>query len=117
METGKWDTNDPTIKLFHKCADQLTVNHTHDILLKNNRIVIPEKLRNQVIQIAHTGHQGIEKTKALFREKSWFTDMDLKVKESISSFLPCQTVAQPNLPESLKITDTPEKPWSELSSV
>ena len=99
MGTGKWDTNNLTIELFHKYADQLTVNHTNDILLKNNRIVIPEKLQNQVIQIAHTGHQGIEKTKALLREKSWFTDMDLKVKEFISSCLPCQTVAQQNRPK------------------
>ena len=56
LETGKWDTNDPTIKLFHKCTDQLTVNASHDILLKNNRIVIPDKFKNQVIQLAHTGH-------------------------------------------------------------
>ena len=70
LDTGKWDTNDPTMKLFHKCADQLTVNASHDILLKNNRIVIPEKLQNQVIQLAHTGHQGIESTKSLLREKS-----------------------------------------------
>ena len=115
METGKWDTNDPTIKLFHKCADQLTVNHTHDISLKNNRTVIPEKLQNQVTQISHTGHQGVEKTKALLRERSWFTDMGLKVEKFKSSWLPCQTVAQPNRPKPLKITDTQEKPWSELS--
>ena len=115
METVKWDASDLTVKLFHKCADQLTVNHTHDILLKNNKIVIPEMLQNQVIQIVHTGHQGIEKTKALLREKPSFTDMDLKVKEFISSYLPCQTVAQPNHPEPLKFTDTLEKPLSELS--
>ena len=115
LDTGKWDTNDPTIKLFHKCADQLTVNASHEILLKNNRIVIPEKLQNQVIQLAHTGHQGIERTKSLLREKSWFPEMDPKVKDVISSCLPCQTVAQPNRPEPLQITETPEKPWSELA--
>ena len=115
LETGKWDTNDPTIKLFHKCADQLTVNGSHDILLRNNRIMILEKLQNQVIQLAHTGHQGIEKTNSLLREKSWFPEMDSKVKDVISSCLPCQTVAQPNSPEPLQITDTPEKPWSELA--
>ena len=39
----------------------------------------------------------------------------LKSQDVISSCLPCQTVAQPNRPEPLQVTDTPEKPWSELA--
>ena len=41
--------------------------------------------------------------------------MDSNVKDVISSCLPSQTVAQPNRPEPLQITETPEKPWSELA--
>ena len=59
--------------------------------------------------------QGIERTKSLLREIAWFPEMDSKVKDVISSCLPSQTVAQPNRPEPLQITNTPEKPWSELA--
>jgi len=116
LHKGHWDLIDNEMKLFHKCADQLTVNHTQDIILKNNRIVIPEKLQNKVIQLAHnTGHLGVERTKSLIREITWFTNLDVKVKEFIASCLPCQTVGQPNAPEPLIITETPDRPWTELS--
>jgi len=38
------------------------------------RIVIPTALK--VIQLAHEGHQGIVKTKALLRSKVWFPNID-----------------------------------------
>ena len=39
----------------------------------------------------------------------------LKSQRCYFQLLPCQTVAQPNHPEPLQITDTPEKLWSELA--
>lgn len=42
------------------------------VILKLNKIVIPMSLREKVIRLAHTGHQGIEKTKTLLRSKVWF---------------------------------------------
>ena len=61
--------NDPNIdmkelQLFYNVRDELAC-HTNNILLRNNLIVIPSSLRCQAIDIAHEGHQGINRTKSL----------------------------------------------------
>jgi hypothetical protein len=53
---------------------QLTRSKTDEVekQLKETRIVIPQLLAEKVIDLAHQGHQGIVKTKALLREKVGF---------------------------------------------
>lgn len=51
-----------------KVADELTVNDESTIVLKGSQIVVPEKLREKAVSIAHEGHQGLVKTKQLLRD-------------------------------------------------
>jgi len=46
--------------------DELTITN-YGLVLKQNKIVIPKALQKKVVKLAHTGHQGIEKTKTLLR--------------------------------------------------
>jgi len=47
---------------YRPFKDELTI--TNDgLVLKQNKIVIPKALQKRVVKLAHTGHQGIEKTK------------------------------------------------------
>ena len=41
----------------------------HILILKQIRIVIPQDLRKQTIDLAHEVHQGIVKTKQVMRTK------------------------------------------------
>ena len=43
--------------------DELTI-HSDNVLLCDQRIVLPKSLRDRAVQIAHEGHQGITKTKS-----------------------------------------------------
>ena len=36
------------------------------LLLRGERLVMPEKLQKKVVDAAHEGHQGITKTKSFF---------------------------------------------------
>jgi hypothetical protein len=62
---------------------QLTRIETEEgeMLLKDTRIVIPHSLSEKVVDIAHQGHQGIVKTKALLREKFGFQESTKQSKE------------------------------------
>ena len=40
------------------------------------QIVIPEKLRQRVLRLAHEGHQGIVKMKERLRSKVWWPGVD-----------------------------------------
>ena len=67
-------------------------------LLKGSRTVIPKALQDRATQLGHVGHQGIEKTKALLREKIWYPG---KVKTLIENCVACQAVGASNPPESI----------------
>jgi len=79
IETGKWDTLDKDIQPYKRCIEEITSNKTKDVLMKGSRIIIPESLQEKATRLAHIGHQGIEKTKSLLREKIWYPNMNQKV--------------------------------------
>ena len=54
---------------FKLASDKLSVNHANGIFLRGNRIVMLEVLWKKSATLAHEGHQGPTKTKALIREK------------------------------------------------
>ena len=49
------------------------------------RLIIPAGLQICVIKLAHEGHQGLAKTKALLHEYVWFPDIDKLVKEEVGT--------------------------------
>lgn len=53
------------LKLLGNVKNDLTVSTEKDLILRGTRIVIPSKLRDDAIRLAHVGHRGIVKTKSL----------------------------------------------------
>ena len=101
-------TKDSAINMSTYCAlekgkGKLTVGLTSHVILRRNRIIIPAKLRQLVVDLAHEGHQGIMKTKALLREKVWFAGINKMTEERVKSCLACQAA-------------TPERRQGTLSS-
>ena len=60
-----------------------TITADYPLLQKGNQIVIPNLLQKQIIDLTHSGHQGIVKTKSLLREKVWFVGIDNMVEEIV----------------------------------
>ena len=79
-----------SVECFFHIQNELSVNSDQSLLLCGTRIVIPSKLQNHVIDLAHEGHQGISRTKQLLREKVWFPTIDKQVEEKVSCCLACQ---------------------------
>ena len=66
------------------------------LVLRGSKMVVPESLRNQVVTLAHEGHQGIVRTKQFLRATTWFPGMDKRVEKEIAHCMPCQiTVKTP----------------------
>ena len=83
-----WESD--LVKPFRKIREEITVDHKTNILLRGARLIIPAGLQNRVIKLAHEGHQGLGKTKALLREHLWFPDIDQLVKEEVGTCIACQ---------------------------
>lgn len=106
---------DPEMRSFYNVRDELCVSEDN-ILLRGRRIVIPSKLRLQVVKLAHIGHQGINKTKALLRTKVWFPGMDTLAEAEVKNCLPCQASTKSPAREPLKMTPCPDAPWEQVST-
>ena len=79
---------DPEVKSFLNVKNELSV--CNGLILRNHRLVLPHSLQNKAVDLAHTGHQGIVKTKMLLREKVCFPSIDKSVEEKVKTCLPCQ---------------------------
>ena len=50
------------LKIFSRVKDSLAVNGTGDLILRENRKVLPSIYRSLTVNLAHTGHLGLTKT-------------------------------------------------------
>lgn len=113
IKTGKW-TSDPVLAPLKHLQDEFSLCDA--VVLRGTRIVIPAALQNQVVQLAHAGHQGIVKTKNLLREKVWFLGMDSMAESAVKSCIPCQAATTKSTPTPpLKPSKLPAGPWQEIS--
>ena len=86
------------------------------MILRHRQIVVPESLHHTVIDLAHEGHQGIEKTKSLLRGKGWFPGINSKVKKKVKSCLACQATTLETKREPLNMSPLPKEPWQQISA-
>ena len=112
VESGDW--TDKKVKPFLHIRDEIAVDNTNGVILRGTRIVIPADLQSRIVKLAHTGHQGVAKTKALLRQHAWFPNMDKAVKDEIDACLPCQVNGPTNPPEPLLTPEMPKGPWQTI---
>ena len=64
--------------------------------------------------MAHQGHQGIVKTKALIRSKVWFVGIDKAVEDMVKHCKTCQAIASKTNYAPLMPSKMPDGPWQQL---
>lgn len=78
------------------------------------RVIVPTKLRTQVLQELHTGHLGVVKMKALARGYVWWPGCDDQIEKLAKVCLGCQRVqSMPSL-APLHPWDWPTLPWQRI---
>ena len=68
INQGWIDTNDAKTQPYRQVFHELSI--ADRIVLRGDRIVVPEKLRHRMVKIAHESHQGQMRTKQLLRAKT-----------------------------------------------
>ena len=85
------------LKWYRKFKNTLTINLDNDIILKDSRIILPEMFHKTSVKLAHIGHQGIQKTKALMRSKAFFLCMDNAIEKEITIVYHVKQLVDPTL--------------------
>ena len=105
--TNKFCRN--SLPQYKRVFDELTV--ANDIIIRDNKIVIPPSLHADVIGLAHEGHAGCDKTLKLLRETCWFPGMSQMVKKYVETCRPCSAAIPNTRPQPLKPNLLPDRPW------
>nr|XP_002730526.1 PREDICTED: uncharacterized protein K02A2.6-like [Saccoglossus kowalevskii] len=116
INTQKWYDLHHDVVQYKAVKDELST--ANGVVLRGNRIVVPKKLQQKAICLAHVGHQGVVKTKKLLRETLWFPGIDKMVEETVTRCIPCQASTHGPKPsiEPLKMSTLPNGPWQEVSA-
>ncbi|XP_055584741.1 uncharacterized protein K02A2.6-like [Uranotaenia lowii] len=110
LNTGRWNER---IKNYFPFRAELCI--ISDIVMRNDRIIIPAALRKRVLKLAYIGHPGIEKTKQRLRCKVWWPNVDKDAEKVVKSCLECQIVSNSVTPENMAIRELPQRPWQVIA--
>lgn len=102
LRTGNWPEMVEDIKTFYSRRLEMTVEG--DCLIWGNRLVVPEVLRDPILQHLHDAHPGVVRMKAMARLYIWWPSMDADITEICKSCVNCNT----------PITSPPASPVSPL---
>ena len=87
-----------------------------DMLFYMNRLVIPEKLRNEMLVRLHSGHMGVTKTQLRAKQTMWWPGINQQVEETVGTCEHCQIHRDVQHAEPLMTHALPERPWQRISA-
>ena len=100
------------IKPFLHRQHELSIHQ--NCLLWGSRVIIPTKLRSQVLHQLHDGHLGIVKMKTMARNYFWWPGLDKDIEQLAKSCTGCMFSQQNPQPSPLHPWVFPDKPWQRL---
>jgi transposase InsO family protein len=107
-------TETPTQELIPYYNKRLEITNENDILIWNDRVVIPSSLREMLLKDLHTEHLGIVKTKQLARMYIWWPNIDRDIEHQVKSCQICQETAKSPPDTRQACWSWPTGPWKRL---
>lgn len=108
----KWSSTTSEGKHFFKMKDELSCYG--DLVLRQDRIVLPEALREKALKLAHENHPGMTRTKQTLREKYYWPGLDSDVERIVSQCSICQQTQPLVRDEPLNPIERPRGPWQKV---
>lgn len=102
------------LRPYFNVRDQLSLHN--GILFQGEKIVVPEQLRDRIVQLGHETHQGISRTTTIIRDKYWWPRMSQEIKERIQHCTVCNSTDKTakRAPAPLQPVEFPKQPWEKL---
>ena len=103
---------DNTLKPYFTRKNELSVHA--GCLLWSSRIIIPPQGREEVINVLHETHSGINRMKGLAWSYVWWPKMDVALEERVKSCEVCQAHQKTPAPVPLHPWEWRSRPWSRV---
>lgn len=109
-QNGEWPEQIAKYKPF---KDDLYIQN--DVLMKQEKLVLPAALRNQALKVAHVAHPGMSTMKHLLRQGVWWPGIDREVEDYVKKCPECQLVTKSSKPLPIVLTKLPRNVWDYVS--
>ncbi|XP_058449085.1 uncharacterized protein K02A2.6-like [Malaya genurostris] len=109
LETDVWPKE---LKRFESVANDLSVDD--GIIVKNGCVVVPLKLREKTLDLAHDGHPMVAKLKSILRERVWWPGIASDAEKWVKSCQTCETNGRPEKPTPMKGILAPQAVWETI---
>lgn len=111
LRSGVWTNME--IKSYAAFQNELGI--VGEIVVRGNKMVIPECLRKRFLQLAHEGHPGESAMKRRLRERVWWPGMDREISKWVAMCEGCRLVGLPQRPEPMHRRSLPLEPWTDVA--
>ena len=102
----------PIVTPYWHIRDQLSTYN--GIIFKGERIVIPTSLRGEILQLLHSSHLGIVKTKQRARDMIYWPGLNSQIEEMTRNCAVCQQNQRKQQKEPMTIHPLPSLPWNKV---
>ena len=94
-------------------AERGNISLHNGLLLRGRRLVIPPKLRPDVLRRLHDGHQGVAKTRANGASSVWWPGINQDITKVALTCATCENYRKERI-EPMKGTEFPDRPWARV---
>ena len=95
---------------------QEELSYIDGIVFKGERVVIPQNLIKQVMDIIHESHLGIVKCKQLARDVVYWPGINKHIEDMVSRCATCQAHRKSQQKEPMIPTEVPNGPWEHVAT-
>ena len=115
---GGWPERREDVPLEIRCYYdyRLELLEQNGLVYKGHRILIPLRLRKEILQKLHISHQGIVKTKQIARDTVFWPGLAQQIESMIQKCDTCQQLQNNHQKEPLQPHELPERPWQKVGT-
>ena len=110
---NKQDVPDPVMPYWNIRDELSTYN---GIVFNGERIIIPESLRAEILEILHKSHSGIVRTKQRARDMIYWPGLNKQIEDITSKCAACLESRSKQQKERLTPHPVPSLPWNKVGT-
>ena len=105
---------DPDLSPYWQHRDEISV--LDGLLLKGERLIVPQSMCSEMLRKVHSSHMGIESCKRRARDTLYWPGMNGQISDIVSQCSVCNQYRNAQPKEPMLGHDIPERPWQKVGA-
>ena len=108
------DNASPQLHAYWGIRDE--IHCEDDLLFADEKLVVPNAMRGEMLSRLHEGHMGIDKCRARAHEIRYWPNMSADIEETVAQCATCATFRRQNNKQPMIPHEIPDRPWAKVGA-